>query len=107
MKKALSRETVLQILRKELPRLREQYGVEKIAVYGSFADGSPTAQSDVDLLVQLMKPLGLEFVGLAYDLEELLGRKVDLATFDTLNRSMENPRYKHIATDIQRTLAYV
>lgn len=107
MKKALSRETVLQILRKELPRLREQYGVEKIAVYGSFAEGSPTAQSDVDLLVQLMKPLGLEFIRLTYDLEELLGRKVDLATFDTLNRSMENPRYKHIATDIQRTLAYV
>ncbi len=107
MNKALSRETVLQILRDELPRLREQYGVEKIAVYGSFADGSPTAQSDVDLLVQLMKPLGLEFIRLTYDLEELLGRKVDLATFDTLNRSMENPRYKHIATDIQRTLAYV
>ena len=107
MKKALSKETVLQILRKELPRLREQYGVERIAVYGSFVKGSSTVQSDVDLLVQLMKPLGLEFVGLAYDLEELLGRKVDLATFDTLNRNMENPRYKHIATDIQRTLAYV
>ena len=107
MKKALSRETVLQILRKELPRLREQYGVERIAFYGSFAKGSPTTQSDVDLLVQLMKPLGLEFVGLVYDLEELLGRKVDLATFDTLNRSMENPRYKHIASDIQRTLANV
>ena len=107
MKKALSKETVLQILRKELPRLREQYGVERIAVYGSFADGSPTTQSDVDLLVQLMKPLGLEFIRLTYDLEELLGRKVDLATFDTLNRSMKNPRYKHIASDIQRTLAYV
>ena len=107
MKKTLNREAVLQILRKELPRLREKYGVERIAVYGSFAEGSPTTKSDVDLLIQLMKPLGLEFIGLAYDLEDLLGRKVDLTTFDTLNRNMENPRYKHIATDIQRTLAYV
>jgi len=57
-------------------------------------------------LVQLVKPLGLEFVRLAYYLEEILGRKVDLVTFNTLHRSMENPRYKHIAADIQRTLSY-
>lgn len=107
MKNALGKETVIRILKKELPRLREQYGVERVAIYGSFAKDSQTTQSDVDVLVQLMKPLGLEFVGLAYDLERLLGRKVDLVTFDTLNSSMENPRYKQIASDIQRTLAYV
>ncbi|MBI3016162.1 MAG: nucleotidyltransferase family protein [Candidatus Tectomicrobia bacterium] len=107
MKKSLTKEQVMQILRKELPYLRDKYGVERIALYGSFAKGSPTTKSDVDILVQLVKPLGLEFVGLAYYLEETLGRKVDLATFDTLHRSLENPRYKRIAGDIQRTLRYV
>jgi predicted nucleotidyltransferase len=107
MKKPLTKEKIIQTLRKELPCLREKYGVEKIAIYGSFAKGSPTTKSDVDILVQLVKPLGLEFVGLAYYLEEILDRKVDLATFDTLHRSLENPRYKHIAADIQRTLRYV
>ncbi len=107
MKEPLTKEEIMQILRKELPYLREKYGVEKIAIYGSFAKGSPTTKSDIDILVQLVKPLGLEFVALAYYLEEILGRKVDLATFDTLHRSMENPRYKHIAADIQRTLSYV
>jgi predicted nucleotidyltransferase len=54
-----------------------------------------------------MKPLGLEFVELAYHLEKILKKKVDLATFDTLKRSLESPRYKHIASDIERTLSYV
>ncbi len=100
-------EEILQRLRKELPYLREKYGVERIAIYGSFAKGKQTKKSDIDLLVDLAQPLGLEFISLAYHLEEMLGRKVDLATFDTLRRSMGNPRYKHIAADIQRTLAYV
>ena len=107
MKQPPTREKILQTLRKELPYLQEKYGVERIAIYGSFAKGAQTGKSDVDILVQLMKPLGLEFIGLAYYLEEILGRKVDLATFDTLQRSMENPRYKHIAADIERTLSYV
>jgi predicted nucleotidyltransferase len=98
---------VLQILRKELPYLREKYGVEKLAIYGSFAKGAQTKKSDVDILVQLVNPLGLKFVELAYHLEKVLGRKVDLATFETLHRSLENPRYRHIALDIQRTLSYV
>lgn len=103
----LTKEKVVQILQRELPYLREKYGVEKIALYGSFAKTRQKKKSDVDILVQLAKPLGLEFVSLAYYLEEVLGRKVDLATFDTLKRSLETPRYQHIASDIQRTLVYV
>ena len=107
MEEILTKEKILQILRKELPYLREKYGVEMMALYGSFAKGDHAKESDIDLLVQLVKPLGLDFIELAYYLEEVLDRKVDLATFDTLHRSIENPRYKHIASDIQRTLSYV
>ena len=107
MKEPLTKETILQLLKKELPYLRKKYGVERIALYGSFVRGNPTRKSDIDLLVHLGKPLGLEFIGLAYDLEEKLGRTVDLTTFDSLNRSEKKPRYQHIASDIQRTLSYV
>lgn len=106
MKKSLTKEKIMQILRRELPYLREKYGVERIALYGSFVKGNQTNKSDVDILVHLVRPLGLEFIELAYHLEKVLDRKVDLATFDTLHRSMENPRYKHIAVDIQRALSY-
>jgi len=107
MKETLTKEEVLRILRESLPYLRERYGVERIAIYGSFAKGRQTKKSDIDILVHLAKPLGLDFVELAYYLEELLGRKVDLITFDTLRRSLETLRYKHIAADVERTLSYV
>jgi hypothetical protein len=107
MKDPRTKQEIMQILKKQIPYLQEKYGVQRIAVYGSFAKGNQTKKSDVDILVQLMKPLGLEFVELAYYLEKILKKKVDLATFDTLKRSMESPRYKHIASDIEETLSYV
>jgi predicted nucleotidyltransferase len=107
MKEPRTKQEIMQILKKQLPYLQEKYGVQRIAIYGSFAKGNQTKRSDVDILVQLMKPLGLEFIKLAYHLEMILKKKVDLATFDTLKRSLENPRYKHIASDIERALSYV
>jgi len=107
MKEPRTKEQIFQILKKELPYLNEKYGVEQIAIYGSFAKGNQRKRSDIDILVQLIKPLGLDFIKLAYHLEKVLKRRVDLATFDTLKRSLENPRYKHIASDIQGTLSYV
>jgi predicted nucleotidyltransferase len=107
MKEPRTKQEIMQILKKQIPYLQEKYGVQRIAVYGSFAKGNQTKKSDVDILVQLMKPLGLEFVELAYYLEKILKKKVDLATFDTLKRSLESPRYKHIASDIEETLSYV
>jgi predicted nucleotidyltransferase len=107
MKEPRKKQEIIQLLEKQLPYLREKYGVQRIAVYGSFAKGNQTKKSDVDILVQLAKPLGLEFVELAYHLEKILKKKVDLATFDTLKRSLKSPRYKHIASDIERSLSYV
>jgi len=107
MKEPRTKQEIMSILKKQLPYLQEKYGVQRIAIYGSFAKGNQTKRSDVDILVQLMRPLGLEFVELAYHFEKILKKKVDLATFNTLKRSLENPRYKRIASDIERTLSYV
>lgn len=104
---ALTREQVIAILKKELPYLKDKYGVEKIILYGSFAKGSQKKKSDVDILVDLHKTLGLEFVGLAHILEEKLQRKVDIATLEHFKRSFHNPRYKHIAEDIKKSMIYV
>ena len=107
MNKPLSRTSILRALRKQLPVLSAQYGVAKMAVYGSFAKGMACKTSDVDILVELTRPLGLEFVQLAFHLEKTLGRKVDLATFDTFWNRRDNPRYARIAADIERTMRYV
>jgi len=107
MSQSVTKTRIINKLRKQLPQLRAKYGVEKMALYGSFAKGTARKRSDVDILVQLTRPLGLEFVQLAYELEESLGRKVDLATFDAFQGRGMNSRYAHIASDIERTLLYV
>ena len=104
---APSREEIISILKKEMPYLKERYGVERIVLYGSFAKGNPKKSSDVDILVDIKRPIGLEFVALADVLEDKLGRKVDIATLAHYKRSFGNPRYKHIAEDIRKSMIYV
>jgi len=98
---------MLQILREHLPELRTRFGVRRLALYGSFARGTPSEHSDVDLIVELEAPLGLRFVELAEELECLLGRRIDLATVETYRRSWQDPRRRHIAESIERDLCYV
>ena len=54
--------------------------VLKAWLFGSYARGEETPESDVDILVMLdySKPVGLKFFGMFEDLKELLGRPVDL-----------------------------
>lgn len=60
--------------------------VLKAWLFGSFSREEQTPDSDVDILVQLDKsrPIGLRFFGMWSDLEDLLGRKVDLVSEGTL-----------------------
>ncbi len=103
----MTQKAVLQRLRPALPYLRRRYGVVRLSLYGSFARGTAGEDSDVDLLVELSRPLGLEFVSLSQYLERKLGRKVDLATFETFRRSLTSPRYREVALHIQESMADV
>ena len=60
--------------------------LKKAWLFGSFSRGEETKDSDVDIMVSLdkSKPIGLKFFGMWSDLEELLGRKVDLVSEGTL-----------------------
>lgn len=60
--------------------------VLKAWLFGSFSRGEETKDSDIDIIVSLDKsrPVGLKFFGMWTDLEELLGRKVDLVSEGTL-----------------------
>lgn len=104
--KTLSRKSILEILARELPVLGERFGVERIALFGSFADGSPTDASDIDILVHLSRPLGFDFVELAYHLEDVLGRQVDLTTNYCLDNNRKHPRYQRIAENVKGSLVY-
>lgn len=62
--------------------------VLKAYVFGSFARGQATADSDLDILVELdyRKQIGLEFIQMKLDLEKLLRKEVDLVTPEGLSR---------------------
>jgi len=102
----MTRDAILEILRREMPTLRELYGVEEMALFGSFAADRATAKSDVDLLVSFRRPPGLAFVELAERLERILRRKVHLITRETVLRAMESPHHRKIAVAIQEALVY-
>jgi predicted nucleotidyltransferase len=61
-----------------LPELQRKYPVGKIAVFGSYARGDANEMSDVDIAVEITGPMGLNFVAMADEIEDLLGVKTDV-----------------------------
>ncbi len=77
--------TIREIKNKIIPILKK-YGVTKASLFGSVVRKNNTESSDIDLLVELPETATLlELVNLKLDLEDLLQRKVDVLTFDSLH----------------------
>lgn len=68
-----STQEILNILRDARPRLARDFGVKRLAVFGSYARGEQRDDSDVDVLVEVDPAIGLQFVELAELIETLLG----------------------------------
>lgn len=68
------------------------YGVKKAALFGSYARSEQTPESDIDILVELgdKKLSLLDFVGLKLDLEDSLGKKVDLVQYKTIKPALKS-----------------
>ena len=80
--------TVSALLKRHQADLRQR-GVKSLAVFGSLARGEATRTSDIDVLVEFDRPVGLfEFIRLKLYLEDLTRRRVDLVTPDALRPAM-------------------
>lgn len=99
----LTQEEVIRILRNKLPYLSSNYGVKRIALFGSFAKGKQKEDSDIDILVEFKKPIGFKFMDFAEYIEKLVGRKVDILTAE----GIKGIRVKEVAEDIERGVVYV
>jgi uncharacterized protein len=73
--------------REAILRLAEKHGAYNVRVFGSVARGEATDTSDVDFLVEwdYTRLSSWGGIGLYLELEELLGRKVDISTEETLH----------------------
>src|SRR5437868_10899651 len=82
----MKRADVLRTLRAEQQNLRERYGVESLALFGSLARDEAGPESDVDVLVEFGRPITLfDLVAVQQYLERRLGvRRVDLVPRDSV-----------------------
>ena len=76
--------TPLEILYQYRSELKS-IGVKSLALFGSAVRGEARADSDIDILVEFNRPIGLfSFIRLQHRLSEILGRQVDLVTPEAL-----------------------
>ncbi|MDP3646394.1 MAG: nucleotidyltransferase domain-containing protein [bacterium] len=88
---------VAEIQKKIEPILRS-YGVKRAGIFGSHARGDARDDSDVDLLVQLGKPMGMiAYMRFVEEIERALQRSTDIVTERSLNKFMR----PHVEADLQ------
>lgn len=71
---------IKSILEKNKKRLFTSYSIKSIAIFGSFARSEENELSDIDLVVEFNDKIGVRFIDLANELEELVDLKVDLVS---------------------------
>ncbi len=72
------------------PLLIKKYNVKTLGIFGSYANGTASENSDLDILIQFKKLIGLDFVILAEELETLLRVRVDLVSINAIKPKMMN-----------------
>ena len=88
----------LESIREKIAPILSAYDVTYAAIFGSFARGDETNDSDLDLLITLARPIGVfALARMKRELEEVVGREVDLVTTNALS-----PRVSpHIRPDLK------
>lgn len=91
---------IQQLLQHYQPELKNKYGIERLAIFGSYARQEQTEESDIDILVELgQQPLGMRYLDFAAELETILQHKVDI-----VSRRGIKPQYFQA---IEKDLKYV
>lgn len=90
---------IRQILTQLKPELSKKYYVNSIGLFGSIVRNDFSTDSDVDIIVEFSKPIGIEFIDLADYIEAKINRKVDL-----VSRKGVKPKYFQ---QIQAEIIYV
>ena len=99
----LNKEQVIELLREQSAYLASEFGIRKIGLFGSFAKGQPSDKSDIDIVVEFERPIGLRFIDLVEYLEKLFGRKVDVLT----PAGVQGIRRKTVVESISESIVYV
>lgn len=92
----ISKNDILSKLRELKPTLNKEYAVKEIGLFGSFSNDSFSENSDIDLLVELERPIGWKFFSLELYLEKIFDRKIDLVTKNALKDQIKDSILKQV-----------
>ena len=96
----MNREEIIDFLSAHKTEFKQNFGLVKIGLFGSYARGENFEDSDIDIVVELKKPDLFYLIGIKQTVEEALGAKVDVVRLrDKMNKSL---RYR-----IERDAIYV
>lgn len=91
---------IKMVLQTEKTDLAKRYGVSRLGIFGSFVFGDYTPESDIDIVAEFDRPVGLfQFMSLENHLSDVLNKKVDLVSKDGLK--------PYIKDEILRSTVYV
>jgi predicted nucleotidyltransferase len=89
-------ETILEKLRAHKPELQRKYPISRVGVFGSYARGEATPNSDIDIAVEITGVMGLNFIAMADEIEDLFGVKTDVVPL----RSIKTQYLSSVQKDI-------
>jgi len=78
------------------PELVKNYAIKNIGLYGSYIKNSYNSDSDIDILIELGKPLGWNFFDIQFKLEGLFNKRIDLVTKKSLRKELKENILKEV-----------
>lgn len=91
-----TREEILATLRAYKPELMKKYPIQSLALFGSYARNEATEESDIDVMVEFNGSIGIGFIRMALELEDVLKNKVDLVS----KASIDDRYMKYVEPDL-------
>ena len=72
-------------LKRQIVTVLRKHHINKAGIFGSYARGEQKKNSDIDIIIKPRKGMGFRFFGLQIELEEKLGKRVDLVSYNGLH----------------------
>jgi uncharacterized protein len=92
----INKDDILARLKELKPTLYRDFAVKEIGLFGSFSDNSFDEESDIDIIVELERPIGWKFFSLEIYLESIFNRKIDLVTKNALKEQLRDSILKQV-----------
>jgi uncharacterized protein len=86
----LTQKVIIEKIKELKPELEEKYNVTRLGLFGSYANGSPEENSDIDILIDFKKPVGWDYFKIEKLLEDCFNKKIDIVTPSALKMPLKS-----------------